>query len=87
MRLRVPYFILQIILEFFVFLENVWPHLKRGIYGVYRHVSKKYLQAYTDEFAFRHNNRKEAGQMFRILLDQILQVKIISLKQLVLADQ
>jgi hypothetical protein len=63
-------------------IENVWSHLKRGIYGVYRHVSKKYLQAYADEFAFRYNHRKDVGQMFHILLGQSMQVKMISVKQL-----
>ncbi|KKP86608.1 MAG: ISSpo3, transposase [Candidatus Roizmanbacteria bacterium GW2011_GWA2_35_8] len=60
-------------------IENVWSHLKRGIYGVYRHVSKKYLQAYADEFAFRYNNRKSSGQMFFNLLRQVSLVKMISL--------
>lgn len=68
-------------------IENVWSHLKRGIYGVYRHVSKKYLQAYADEFAFRYNHRKDAGQMFRILLNQVMKIKMISLRQLALASQ
>lgn len=57
--------------------ENVWSHLKRGIYGVYRHVSKKYLQAYADEYAFRYNNRKESESMFDILLSQISLVKVL----------
>ena len=52
-------------------VENVWSHLKRGITGVYRIVSKKYLQAYSDEYAFRYNNRKSSEQMFEILLSQI----------------
>lgn len=60
-------------------IENIWSHLKRGIYGVYRHVSKKYLQAYADEFAFRYNNRKSSGQMFFNLLKQVSLVKMISL--------
>ncbi len=51
--------------------ENLWSHLKRGIYGVYRHVSKKHLQKYVDEFTFRYNNRKSNGQMFDILLQRV----------------
>lgn len=35
-------------------IENVWSHLKRRIYGVYRHVSKKYLQVYADKYAWRY---------------------------------
>ncbi len=58
-------------------VENVWSHLKRGIYGVYRHVSKKYLQSYVDEYAFRYNHRKQSDQMFDILFNQISLMKIV----------
>lgn len=58
-------------------IENVWSHLKRGIYGVYRHVSKKYLQAYADEYAFRFNNRKSSEKMFETLLSQISSVRMV----------
>lgn len=51
-------------------IENFWSHLKRGITGVYRHVSPKYLQAYCDEFSFRYNHRKEPTEMFDVLLIQ-----------------
>lgn len=50
--------------------ENVWSHLKRGIYGVYHSVSKRHLQKYVDEFAFRYNNRKSAD-MFNLVLSKI----------------
>lgn len=39
-------------------IENFWSHLKRGIYGIYHHVSPKHLGKYCDEFAFRYNARK-----------------------------
>ncbi len=58
-------------------IENVWSHLKRGIFGVYRHVSKKHLQAYTDEFAFRYNNRNNTNQMFFSLLEQVASVQMV----------
>jgi transposase-like protein len=51
--------------------ENLWSHLKRGIYGTYRHVSPKHLQKYVDEFAYRYNHRKEKGAMFNVLLSQL----------------
>ena len=57
--------------------ENLWSHLKRGIYGVYRHVSKKYLQAYVDEYAFRYNHRKSSNQMFNLLLSQVSSVRMV----------
>lgn len=56
-------------------IENVWSHLKRGITGVYRIVSAKYLQAYADEYAWRYNNRYLQGGMFDKLLAQVIEVK------------
>lgn len=58
-------------------IENVWSHLKRGIYGVYRIVSKKYLQAYVDEYTWRYNNRKFTSTMFDRLLQQVAEVKVL----------
>lgn len=52
-------------------IENVWSHLKRGIEGVYRQVSPKYLQDYANEFAWRYNNRFNPNEMFDSLLSQI----------------
>lgn len=57
--------------------ENMWSNLKRGIYGVYRHVSKKYLQAYVDEYAWRYNHRKTPQLMFNLLLVQISSVRMV----------
>ena len=39
-------------------IENFWSHLKRGIYGIYHHASRKHLHRYCDEFAYRYNSRK-----------------------------
>lgn len=58
-------------------IENVWSHLKRGITGVYRVVSTKYLQSYADEFAFRYNYRGLQGRMFDLLLGQVSEVKML----------
>lgn len=57
-------------------VEGFWSILKRGVYGVYRVVSKKYLQSYVDEYAFRFNNRRN-GAMFDTLLRQVVQVKLL----------
>jgi len=52
-------------------VENLWSNVKRGIYGVYRHVDPKYLQAYIDEYAFRYSNR-DNRKMFDTLLEKIV---------------
>ncbi len=38
-------------------IESLWAMLKRGINGVYHHVSDKHLHRYTAEFSGRHNAR------------------------------
>jgi transposase-like protein len=48
--------------------ESFWAILKRAIYGIYHHVSVKYLQRYVDEFCFRWNNREM--NMFDLVLGQ-----------------
>lgn len=41
--------------------EGYFSVLKRGIYGVYQHVSEEHLHRYLVEFDFRHNNRVALG--------------------------
>ena len=36
-------------------MESFWAVMKRGMYGVYHHASRKHLARYVDEFAFRLN--------------------------------
>jgi len=38
--------------------ENFFSIFKRGIYGVYHHVSEAHLSRYLGEFDFRYNHRK-----------------------------
>lgn len=52
-------------------IESFWATLKRGIYGIYHHVSVKYLQNYINEFCFRWNNRSHEN-MFDLVLKQTI---------------
>ena len=49
-------------------IENAWSLFKRGLVGMYHHVSAKHLQSYLDEFAFRYSHRKEKGTMIDLVL-------------------
>jgi transposase-like protein len=40
-------------------LDSFWSLLKRGIVGSFHKVSKDYLPLYVNEFAFRHNHRRD----------------------------
>jgi transposase-like protein len=48
-------------------IESVWAVLKRGLHGVYHHVTEKHLGRYIDEFAFRLNE----GNVTRHTLDRL----------------
>ncbi len=52
-------------------IEGFWSHLKRGIKSTHASVSKKHLQKYVNEFAFRYNNREAPASMFHRMLAQI----------------
>jgi len=52
-------------------LEGFWATMKRGIYGIYHHISSKYTQNYVNEFCFRYNNRGNKG-MFDLVLKQAI---------------
>lgn len=52
-------------------VEGFFSQLKRMILGSHIHVSKKYLNKYLDECAFRYNNRQLKGGMFDKLLTML----------------
>jgi transposase-like protein len=51
--------------------ENFFSLVKGGIRGVYKHVGRKYLQSYLDEYSFRFNHRNTRKPMFKLFLGQI----------------
>lgn len=52
-------------------VEGFFGLVKNGIRGVYHSVSKKYLQQYLDEYAFRYNRRDSEQPMFWAILDRV----------------
>jgi len=52
-------------------VDGFWSHLKRGISSTHVSVSKRHLQKYVDEFAFRFDNRDQPADMFRRLVAQV----------------
>jgi len=55
-------------------IEGFWSHLKRGIVSTHVAVSRKHMQKYVNEFAFRYNNREAPAEMFARMLIQISKV-------------
>ena len=49
-------------------IEGFWSLTKNGIRGVYHSVSKKHLQGYLNEYAWRYNHRDDGEAMFWLLL-------------------
>jgi len=51
-------------------IEGAFGNLKTGMRGTYKKVSRKWLQSYLDEYAWRYNERHRDGRsMFHSLLD------------------
>lgn len=53
-------------------IEGFWSQLKRTIKGTHIHVSRKHLQKYVDEVAFRYEQRKNQDTMFETILSHII---------------
>lgn len=52
-------------------MENFWSLFKRGVYGIYHHLSKKHLGRYLTEFTYRFNRKKQpAPARFLTILKQ-----------------
>lgn len=68
-------------------IEGFWSIFKRGVTGVYTHISPKYLQHYADEYGFRYGNRKMEDGMFYEMLRQIVLKKSLKVAQLSAVNQ
>jgi transposase-like protein len=52
-------------------IDSYWSNLKRGVYGVFHHVSEGHLPSYLSEFDFRFNRRKISdAERFASLMSQ-----------------
>ncbi len=38
-------------------IEGCWSLLKKGVNGIYHHISEKHIDKYADMFCFRYNSR------------------------------
>ena len=51
-------------------IEGAFGNMKTGMRGVYKKVSRTYLQSYLDEYAWRHNAKRNQGALFAQLLER-----------------
>jgi len=49
-------------------IEGFFGNLKTGMRGTYKKVSRKWLQSYLDEYAWRHNAQRDGNALFGQLL-------------------
>ena len=53
-------------------IEGFWATLKRGVFGIYHHISCKYAENYINEFCFRYNNRASEMVFERLMRRTII---------------
>jgi hypothetical protein len=52
-------------------IDGFFGNVKRGLSGVQHNVSRKWLELYVSEFAFKHNHRDDPTPMFKIVLSNV----------------
>ena len=53
-------------------IENLWSIFKRGLYGIFHHISTRHLGMYLHEFDYRAGSRRVTdGARFEVLLGQV----------------
>ena len=58
-------------------IENAWSLFKRGVIGIYHHISSKHLQRYLDEFMARANTRNlKDHHRVNIFLSRVINLRL-----------
>lgn len=52
-------------------VEGFFGNVKRGLSGVQHNVSRKWLELYVSEFAFKYNHRDDGEPMFKVFLRRV----------------
>jgi transposase-like protein len=52
-------------------IEGIFGTVKRGLSGVQPNVSRRWLESYVREFAFKYNHRHDKAPMFKIMLERV----------------
>ena len=52
-------------------VEGFFGNVRRGLSGVQHNVSRKWLELYVSEFAFKYNHRDDAEPMFKVFLRNV----------------
>jgi transposase len=52
-------------------VEGFFGNVKRGLSGVQHNVSRKWLELYVSEFAFKYNHRHDGEPMFKVFLRRV----------------
>ncbi|MDR1839355.1 MAG: IS1595 family transposase [Treponema sp.] len=73
--------------EHLKWLHRIVGNVKVFILGTYHGLGNKHLQAYLDEFCFRINRRKFAGQLFNRLLNACTASSTVTYRELVFPVQ